>query len=191
MSFSLRYKRILEVRNSSNSKGAAILEVTNLLAIPSHNNMRIYKRGTAARGSHGQLHTTYVKVIFRSTGLFNRLAILRGLLITSRKGKGDTRYLRLLSQFKVQQLTGIGTNEVSNNRLRHTKVYHTLVGEPQLLLLSRPATSLSSTTTSRIMSTVHVLERENITVLLTDRSPHLSKLRSRSLHLRTKGIIVD
>lgn len=167
--------RIIAVVNSSNSKGSALLHYVGLLRRPANKtvlfrNGSVMGSGVGVRSVHGG---TYV--IFRRFGLFTGVAILRGVACTPhmignlsgrRTGRGT---VGLLTGIGLSSGTGRCPDHLDNNRGRHMTVTHTLTVRPGMLLLSRPASTLSPRVIGRMLSIVGRLTGANVAVILIAR----------------------
>lgn len=115
----------------------------------------------------------HINVIFRSCGLFPRVAILRGVALTPHgilgHGGVRTRTHSLLNEFNLTSGTGRCPSQLSNNRRRQITVIQTLTVRPRLVLFSRVASTLSPLLINRILRSIHRLGRRNVAVLVTAR----------------------
>lgn len=151
VSLVVRGKRIMDVINPDNTKGAALLRVVKALSGTSANavllgNARIDYLG---RGRLSTFHGQRVNFIFRFRRLLPRFATLRGIVVptlvtnasSSRTVQGTGRALTFLN---LSRHTSRGPTRLSKKRGRQITMTHTLVGGPTIVLTSRPSNDLSA-----------------------------------------------
>lgn len=145
VSFAIRRNSFFTFLKVGNTNGSAAVGVLYAILRGASNGIGVNKCSLSGRGGGvGRL----VKVIFRNSMLSGRLAIGRGLRSETsccKLGGGRvTGEVRDLARaFGLSRVLGEGCNALDNNRHEQISVTETLVGQPGLLFLSRPAAKLS------------------------------------------------
>lgn len=201
---SLRGKGMVSVVKPSNTKGDALLQYLGRLRLVRNNSVYIRKRCLTRRGSNEIICTSsiateevllHVNVMFRSFGLFPRVAILSGVLTTPICiGKVGQRSMvpatsTLLSGIKLLGGGSICPNDLSNKRGRHMTVTQTLTVGPSVVLFSRPASTLSPRLAKRILGAVRRLTSRGVAVtVIARRVTFTGSISSGILFVMSKGI---
>lgn len=158
LSLGVRSNRLITLLKPSNYNGDALLHVVTNFRTTSRNSILLSSISidNIPAGHHS------VKLIFRTCSLFPRLGTIRGIVckldvqrITGARTGDHT--IRLLSDIKLTSCTSHCPTRLSNNRRRHITLTHTLTAGPQILLLSRPLSTLSTGIHIRLQSRVHTL----------------------------------
>lgn len=179
--FALQTNRALNLINRSNSKGDAA-KLTLLQLVGSRNDVVFSNRPLRGLGHHRLLPVhRHVRIMFRSPGssLGPQLGILRVVrrnLQIRRPALSTTRHRRrivtIVRRIKLSPRAHRHCpTRFSNNRQRHVTVTETLVLGPSLVVLSRPASSLSGAMRTRVLALLGSLRRgRRLTCLFVDRS---------------------
>lgn len=153
-------KRQLTIINVGNDNGAAFVGLLYHLCSPARNIVLL--GNVSVHGCHCSRCVSVFSIIFRSFGLFT-LPLNRGITATRRCSiTHTTSYLRgtnfssqltqvpgKLSAYLCGSLSRSNI-AVSNNRTRGVTVTQTLCGSTPFVILSRPATTLSPITRTRV-----------------------------------------
>lgn len=166
MDFSIRRKRFISVVNPSKTKGSALLHYVGHVVSTANKRVefRSLRMVSLGGGRLGRIHAG-VNVVFRRCGLIGQLSMVRGALRKGLKagsaltkilkccdGRRGRRTIRVLGILKLGRVVCGHTSRLDNKRGRQINVTHTLVRGPQVLLYSRPVTSLSPGSTGIVVS---------------------------------------
>lgn len=182
---SVRRNRFIIFIKPSNYNGSALLHVVTKLRAVADNSLFVNRGqvGSAPPTRHN------INVIFRSCTLCPRLSMTRGvsfnLGLTNTGGRIVGRHIgRITRILRLTRLLSHGPGTLSNNRHRHITVNHALITRPDMFLLSRPLSGLSTTLHIRVHVRVsHLRGHLNHAVVCIARS------RIRTVAL-TSGVII-
>lgn len=143
MYFRIGPKRVFKLVKPSNTKGAALFHVLAALILTSRKGTRIYKRSII--GGCGRVHQR-TKCVPKHFSLCRSLSMRRGLaFFTALFGAAVQRGCTLMGSVcrRVRPFGRQHTKGLSNNVGRGLTLDYTLVREPSVLFLSRPAANIS------------------------------------------------
>lgn len=182
--FVLRSNGAITLINRSNSNGSAVTGVVLNLRIPARKRVLV-SNGPISRRKHGTNRVFHgaIRVIFRSpcTSLGPFRAIRRRVthpVGVRRPNVDGTRMrghiVRLLSHMHLapnRSFTSQLPNRLSNNRHRHITVTHTLTPRPDVLVTSRPISTLSISVHLNMLGLLtHLRHRRGLNILCVARS---------------------
>lgn len=197
MDFGVCRNRFIAVVNGSNSNGSALLGRLNYLSAPSGNrcclsNIDIHG---VDHGSETVLHGHGVNFVFRGCGLLPGAADMRGMRLPLVCGPTvDTRShgrhtVRTLGTMKLNRELCRGDGRVSNKRVRHMTVTHTLIGGPTIVLTSRTANGLSAEADFRVLILFRGLCTRNEAVVFMARGPSVTGCSDHGVRLHSKRVV--
>lgn len=197
VSFAVCRKRFIAVVNASNSNGSALLGALKYLSAPADNRCLLSNISIHAVDGPRQtiLHGHGVNFMFRGCGLLPGAATMRGIRLplvcgssvsTSRE-QGHT--VRSLVTIKLNSHLRRGSGRVSNKRVRHITVTHTLIGGPTIVLTSRTANGLSAHASFRVLMLFRGLRTRNHALVFIARGPRVARCDDHGVHLHSKRMI--
>lgn len=195
ISLRVRGNRFITVVKRSNSKGSAFVGVLNYLSIPASKGCCLGKASMSAVGS-GSLSIMQggrVNFVFRNFGLVTGLATLRGIrlpLVCHKVSQGAEEGLtiRSLGGIKLRGHVSRGPGRVSKKRRRHITVTETVTTEPPIVLTSRPAKGLSSTSDERVVRVLGKVRESKRALVLVARSGKVTTRTGQIIQVVSKGV---
>lgn len=196
ISFAVGRKRFIAVVKASNSKGSALLGALNYLSAPADKRCLLSKVSIHAVDGPRQtmLEGQGVNFIFRDCGLLPGAATMRGIRLplvcgstidTSRHHHHTVRSLRTI---KLNSHLRRGSGRVSNKRVRHITVTHTLIGGPTIVLTSRTAKGLSAHASFRVLILFRGLRTRKHAVVFMARGPRVTRCDDQGVQLHSNRV---
>lgn len=191
--------RIIYVVKPDKSKGAAFLHYLGLLREPSTNVCRLNSLQCSldhVNSRRDQRVTEGATVIFRSCRLFDRVAILRGIVRKLIAPQGIPGVLTravtasILRGINVTSGTKVCPDRLSKKRRRQINVTHTVTLSPRLLLFSRPASTLSPRLIKSILGIVQRLTSANRAVVVIARRVRFTRRITSGIIFVTSNMII-
>lgn len=203
LSFAVTHNRAITLVNIGNSNGSALIHVLYTLATPATNDVRITNipitsanghnhgihPGSTGHGRLTRLHQRINCIVRRPRRRLFTSAMTRSItcnphgrkLNRARMTSHIHRSLRLL---RVKRLTSHSPFSLSNKRRQLTTVTNILTYGPSILVVSRPATDLSTRTGGHVRRLLHALGSHNIAILVVARSQRRTRrVTSHMIHV--------
>jgi putative ABC transport system ATP-binding protein len=197
INIAIKSGEFVAIMGNSGSGKSTLMNIIGLLDVPSAGTYLLDGKPVATKKENelAKLRRDKIGFVFQSFNLLTRLTLLQNvelpMIYTGVKPKvRRARALELLDIVGIKERAGFKPNRISGGQAQRAAIARALANEPSLLLADEPTGNLDSRSSAAIMSELHSLHEQGVTIVMVTHNPELAEEADRTILLHD-GRVVD
>ena len=192
----IKQGEFVAIMGNSGSGKSTLMNIIGLLDIPTGGTYLLDGKPVATKNENelAKLRREKIGFVFQSFNLLSRLTLLQNvelpMIYTGVKPKARRkRALELLDLVGIKERAGFKPNRISGGQAQRAAIARALANEPSLILADEPTGNLDSRSSEAIMSELHSLHKQGVTIVMVTHNPELAEEADRTIRLHDGRIV--
>lgn len=193
--FNVKRGDVTSILGASGSGKSTLLRCINLLETPTSGEILYHGENVVRRGFDAAGYRSRVGMVFQSFNLFNNMTVLENCIVGQvkvlKKSREEAKQHALYYLEKVGMAPYINAKprQISGGQKQRVAIARALAMDPEVLLFDEPTSALDPEMVGEVLSVMHDLAQEGITMLVVTHEMAFARDVSNHVVFMHNGII--
>ena len=195
--FTVQKGDVTSILGASGSGKSTLLRCINLLETPSSGEILYHGDNVVRRGFNAAAYRSRVGMVFQSFNLFNNMTVLENCIVGQvkvlKKSREEAKQHALYYLEKVGMAPYINAKprQISGGQKQRVAIARALAMDPEILLFDEPTSALDPEMVGEVLSVMHSLAQEGITMLVVTHEMAFARDVSNHVVFMSNGVIAE
>ncbi len=195
VNFDVYKNDVISIIGASGSGKSTLLRCINLLETPSSGEIFYRQQNVLSRQNKINPYRSRVGMVFQSFNLFNNMTVLDNCMVGQMKvlkrsrEEARQRALSYLDKVGMTPFVKAKPRQLSGGQKQRVAIARALAMDPDILLFDEPTSALDPEMVGEVLSVMHELAREEITLLVVTHEMAFARDVSTEVFFMHDGVI--
>ncbi len=195
VSFDVYKNDIISIIGASGSGKSTLLRCINLLEMPESGEIVYRQRQVLTRQTRIDLYRSRVGMVFQSFNLFHNMTVLDNCVVGQirvlkrTREEARLRALDYLDKVGMAPFVKARPRQLSGGQQQRVAIARALAMDPDILLFDEPTSALDPETVGEVLTVMHDLAQENVTMLVVTHEMAFARDVSTEVFFMRNGVI--
>ena len=195
--FNVKKGDVTSILGASGSGKSTLLRCINLLETPTSGEILYHGDNVVRRGFNAAAYRSHVGMVFQSFNLFNNMTVLENCIVGQvkvlKKSREEAKKHAMYYLEKVGMAPYINAKprQISGGQKQRVAIARALAMDPEILLFDEPTSALDPEMVGEVLSVMHDLAKEGITMLVVTHEMAFARDVSNNVVFMSNGVICE